>query len=120
MNGFALNDNEYENEVNIAYTKDGGDSVTPKFNNRIKGYYKKTGFPINSIPLEDKTILFYPSYLQDWNFTLVFYLDQDIETINSTFIDSTILFYVDKYKEDELIGLHIDGKYKTKPIFILK
>ncbi|MCX7736509.1 MAG: hypothetical protein N2319_07320 [Candidatus Kapabacteria bacterium] len=118
QNGFALNDNKYENEINIAYTKDGGDSVFPKFNNGLKGYILKT--KINSISLGERTILFYPASLQDWNFTLVYYLDKNIETTYRTYIDSTIIFFVEKYKDNEFIGLAWNLKRYDKYFSLIK
>ena len=109
MNGFFYGSTINPNDSNIAYTKDGCNTVFLKSIEELKNYLPNKGPKFCTIG--DYSIFSLQGKVYDLQYSLLFKIDDNLNIERLSYLDSIQILYFDKYKNDEIVAITVTYKY---------
>jgi len=105
--GFAHYYTDIQNYINFAYSKNYCDSVLLK-NNSLPRYFMNK--PFKTCMNKGKTLLAHQSSWQANQFSIIYYIDDEVNATRRTLFDSAHVVFMDTFENEELLTLVINYK----------
>ncbi len=97
-------------DTNFAYTSDGCETVKLKCSDGLSGYLDKDAlFAITSL---DTIMFIFPGLVPKtfYNYTIIYKLDESLDEVNRTVLDSAHIIFMDKFEDGALYAVTVNLK----------